>query len=230
VTLLDAHLQPLTVDPVIVALVGESVLVLIAGLALRGLLKARSSHRPEPGPAHSAPPRASARIASAPPTLAVAPAALGAIGRLADVLDRSRRLIAAEERVARELASAGGWVVCRQQCVSTDPLSVVSAVEPVRRSAPHPNAEGEPTTRAQPCPLASWRFIRALCEHTFVTSDGSAYPTAPRHPGAQSGPHQGHGGRARHVGLPEALAILLVIAAKNDERFDAAAVRYLVPG
>jgi hypothetical protein len=119
VTFLDTHLQPLDADAGIVALVGASVLVLIAGLALRVLLKTRSSPRPTPGPAHSAPPRASVRIASARPTLAVPPTALGAIDRLADVLDRSRRLIVAEERVARELASAGGWVVERYVLVGT---------------------------------------------------------------------------------------------------------------
>ena len=47
------------------------------------------------------------------------PGSLGPIDRLADVLDRSRRLIAAEERVARELACAEGWVVERYVLVGT---------------------------------------------------------------------------------------------------------------
>ena len=104
----------------IVALVGASALVLTAGLALRGLLQDPLVAAPHAGGPSTARRRVRALASSsAPPTSAVAPAALGAIDRLADVLDRSRRLIAAEERVARELACAGGWVVERYVLVGT---------------------------------------------------------------------------------------------------------------
>jgi hypothetical protein len=120
VTFLDAHLQPLAAEPVIIALIGASALVLAAaGLALYGLRKAGSRREPTPAPGHRSPPDAGLRFTGAPPTPAVQPGSLGRIDRLADVLDRSRRLIAAEERVAHELACAGGWVVERYVLVGT---------------------------------------------------------------------------------------------------------------
>lgn len=108
----DQHLPLFAVEPAIGALIGAGILVQAAGLALRSSLKTGSrSRRPTPPSEPSLP--HGLRVASARPASAARAATLGSVDRLADLLDRSGRLVAADERVARELASAGGWVVER---------------------------------------------------------------------------------------------------------------------
>jgi hypothetical protein len=61
----------------------------------------------------------------------------------------------------------------------------------------------------------------------FVTSDGSAYARLRRAIQARSLPLiRVSVAEVGHVGLPDALGILLVIEAQDDERFEAAAVRW----
>src|SRR3954452_24459727 len=91
---------------------------LAVGLGLRSLLKRQSPRHPEASAGGDSPPSCVAG-----PNVRVSrgtqPAALVAVSRLAEVLDRSRRLVAAEERVARELACADGWVGERYVLVGT---------------------------------------------------------------------------------------------------------------
>ncbi len=107
--------------PVIVALMGAAALAV--GVALRSV-RAGSRRRPGSGAPNSLQ-RWGVGGSGVPLTLDVQPAALGAVGRLADVLDRSRRLIVAEERVARELAGVDGWVVERYVLVGTQRVPFV---------------------------------------------------------------------------------------------------------
>jgi hypothetical protein len=117
VTVLDLYPHQLASTPVLVALVGASMLAM--GLALRRARTSRSRRRPGGSAAlNSRPPLSAARCAPAVIS-GGAPPALGAVEDLTDVLDRSRRLVAAEERVARELACADGWVVERYVLVGT---------------------------------------------------------------------------------------------------------------
>ena len=65
------------------------------------------------------------------------------------------------------------------------------------------------------------------CEHTFVTSDGSPYSRLRRAIQARNlAIIHATVRELGHVGLRDALGILLVIEAKDDERFEAAAVRW----
>jgi hypothetical protein len=60
-----------------------------------------------------------------------------------------------------------------------------------------------------------------------VTSDGSPYPRLRRAIQTRNlAIIHATAAELGHVGLPDALGILLVIEAKDDERFDAAAVRW----
>jgi hypothetical protein len=62
-----------------------------------------------------------------------------------------------------------------------------------------------------------------------VTSDGSSYTGLRRAIEARNlAIIRATAAKLAHVGLRDALGILLVIEAKDDERFDAAAVRYPV--
>src|SRR3954454_14910576 len=116
VTVLDLHLLSPASAPVIIALTGATAPAV--GLALRSLLRRQSSGHPGGSAAEDSPPPclASSAVGAGP---GVEPGALVAISRLAEVLDRSRRLVAAEERVARELACADGWVIERYVLVGT---------------------------------------------------------------------------------------------------------------
>lgn len=108
----DQHLPFFAVEPAIAALIGAGTLLLAAGLTLRWSLTAGSrSQRTTPPSEPSLPP--CLRVASAPSRSEARAATAGPVDRVADLLDRSRRLAAAEERVARELAAAGGWLVER---------------------------------------------------------------------------------------------------------------------
>src|SRR3954451_4275522 len=102
----DQHLEFVPVAAAIAALIGAGVLLAVAGLALRWCLRARGRVRRTARSLSVSP-----RAASGVPASAVRAARLGAIGGVGEVLDRSRRLVAAEARVARELAAAGGWLV-----------------------------------------------------------------------------------------------------------------------
>ena len=122
VTVLDLHLPPPASVPVIIALMGAAALAV--GLALRSVLNAGSRRRPGSAVSNSLQPWC-VGASGAPLTSDLPPAALGAIGRLADVLDRSRRLIAAEERVGREFARVDGSVVERYVLVGTQRVPFV---------------------------------------------------------------------------------------------------------
>jgi hypothetical protein len=94
--------------------IGLALTVLIRGRTVRWSRPTRSSnhHGANPETCSAGMPRLSANC-HATATNSARAAKLGAIGPLADVLERSRRLIVAEDRVARELAGVGGWVVER---------------------------------------------------------------------------------------------------------------------
>jgi hypothetical protein len=107
VTVLDLHLLPPASATLIIALMGAAALAV--GLGLRSLLNRPSPRHPDGSAAEDSP----ASCVASSDVRGRQPAALVAIDRFADVLDRSRRLVAAEERVARELTRADGWVVER---------------------------------------------------------------------------------------------------------------------
>lgn len=122
-TVLDPHSHLPALAPVLVAFVGAAMLAV--GMALRNGLRARS----RPADAGASPehaPRGTSVDGRSSGTSGHQPPALAAVAGLADVLDRSRRLGAAEERVARELAGADGWVIERYVLVGTQRIPFVA--------------------------------------------------------------------------------------------------------
>jgi hypothetical protein len=115
------HTESLASATLFLALIGIGLLA--AGVALGRVLLAESRRRRRACRDRS--PVPDLPSAPVPAVRGAQPRGLVAVDGLADVLERSRRLIAAEERVARELIGAAGWVVERYVLVGNQRVPFV---------------------------------------------------------------------------------------------------------
>jgi hypothetical protein len=88
------------------------------------------------------------------------------------------------------------------------------------------DAAGAPLDPHEPAKLGVWRRPHA-CEHAFVTSEGDAHARSRRALLSKNLNLIGAASRElQHVGLDDALRVLVVFAERHDARYERAAARF----